>query len=338
MPLGALLADAVRAPSGEVAVDARVWPRALRARFPGARLREAWVGEGAAFARYASPGGPLFLKYLPAGWRDVRAAQRLEREATYLRDLAPRCSVPYAPLLHAARSAERPLAHLLMQDLTDVTTGWGYFTTDAAREEGLRDVVRLLAQLHAHWAGAGRASLSGDWVWQPERVLSRNHVRGWTERAGVLALPTGQRDAILDAAQVLPALLRDAPDWTLVHGDVHAGQVMWSRADGHPVLIDYGQVHPSLPGEDLAHLLALRLDAEERARLGDDLREVYAEALARAGLPLSRAALRAQERAGLALNLLSTARQMLRRKAAGSGGVAEALSRAVQVWSNETSA
>ena len=38
MGLGALLRDALRAPSGEVAVDARVWPRTLRAQFPGARL------------------------------------------------------------------------------------------------------------------------------------------------------------------------------------------------------------------------------------------------------------------------------------------------------------
>lgn len=336
MRLGALLADTWRAPSGEVAVDARVWPRSLRALFPGAQLRESWVGEGAAFARYASAGGPLFLKYLPAGWRDARAAGRLEREAAYLRDLASGCPVPYAPLLHAARSADRPLAHLLMRDLTDATTGWGYFTDDAAREEGLRDVVRLLAALHAHWAGPGRAALSGEWTWQPEEVLDRNRVARWQDRPGVPDLPAAQRDALLDAAQALPALLRDAPVWTLVHGDIHAGQVLWSRADGTPVLIDYGQVHPSLPGEDLAHLLALRLDAGERARLGGELREIYADALAQAGLPLSPAALRAQERAGLALNLLSTARQTLRRRGSGSGGVAEALARAAQAWSNDT--
>ncbi|WP_155297785.1 phosphotransferase family protein [Deinococcus kurensis] len=336
MGLGALLTDALRAPSGEVTVDARVWPRSLRAQFPGARLRESWVGEGAAFARYTSPGGLLFLKYLPAGWRDRRAAQRLARETTYLRDLAPGCPVPHAPLLHAAISSERPLAHLLMRDLTDETTGWGFFTDDAAREEGLRDVVRLLAALHAHWAGPGRAVLSGEWVWRPEHVANRHHVRGLLDDSRVLALPAAQRDALMDAAQALPALLRDAPVWTLVHGDIHAGQVLWSRADGTPVLIDYGQVHPSVPGEDLAHLLALRLDAGERARLGDELRAVYADALAQAGLPLSPAALRAQERAGLALNLLSTARQTLRQKAAGSGGVAEALARAAQVWSNDT--
>lgn len=336
MPLGALLSDAVRAPSGEVAVDARVWPRALREQFPGARLRESWVGEGAAFARYTSPGGPLFLKYLPAGWRDARAAERLDRESTYLRDLAPGCPVPHAPLLHATRSAERPLAHLLMRDLTDATTGWGFFTDDREREKGLRDVVRLLAGLHAHWAGPGRAALHGPWVWHPEEVLRRRPLRDWAEHPAAQALPAAQRDAVIDAARALPALLRDAPDWTLVHGDIHAGQVLWSRVDGRPILIDYGQVHPSLPGEDLAHLLALRLDAGERARLADDLRAVYASALAQAGWDLSPAALRAQERAGLALNLLSTARQTLRRRARGSGGVTGALARAAQVWSDRS--
>ncbi|WP_235692544.1 phosphotransferase family protein [Deinococcus aquaedulcis] len=300
-----------------------VWPPGLRATFPGARVVETWTGEGAAFARYRSPGGPLFLKYLPAGWRDSRAAERLHRESTYLRDLAPHAPVPHARYLHSAAQQGPPLAHLLTVDRTEATWGWGAFATDPQREAALLDVVRLLAGLHAFWAGPGQPLLRGRWRWQPGEVLAR------------AAAPTAPPDvpdaaeALTAAAQALPDLLARAPVWTLVHGDIHAGQVLWPRDGGPPELIDYGQVHPSVPGEDLAHLLALRLNATERARLGPALREAYQAALAEQGLSLSTAELAAQERAGLALNLLSTARQAQRRE---SSGVQQALAAAVEAW------
>ncbi|UBV43910.1 aminoglycoside phosphotransferase family protein [Deinococcus taeanensis] len=327
MPLGAWLRDVARAGTGEVAVDARVWPRRLRRAFPGSQLREAWVGEGAAFARYASRRGPLFLKYLPAGWRDARAAERLDREAAYLRTLAPLSPVPYAPLLHAAADPARPLAHLLTRDLTDETTGWGFFRSDEEREEGLRDVVRLLAQLHAFWAGPGQRHLGPEWEWRPDRATRRAAVLG--ADPALVRFPDQVQAAVQLAAEALPGLLRDAPVWTLVHGDIHAGQVLWRRDGNGAVLIDYGQVHASVPGEDLAHLLALRLGVEERRRLGGDLRATYHAALRDAGLCFSPGELAAQERAGLALNVLSTARQALRR---GTPGVLGALDAAAQVW------
>ncbi|MBZ9752322.1 aminoglycoside phosphotransferase family protein [Deinococcus sp. HMF7604] len=303
------------------ACGVRAWPPELRAAFPGARPVESWTGEGAAFARYRSGRGPLFLKYIPAGWRDARAAERLRREAAYLRDLAPLAPVAHAPHLHDAASQAQPLAHLLTRDLTDETTGWGWFQTDAQREQGLHDVVRLLAQLHAFWAGPGQAHLRGPWVWQPASVVRRQPQTD--------GLPEAVRGAVLAAARDLPALLERAPVWTLVHGDIHAGQVLWPRGGAPAILIDYGQVHPSLPGEDLAHLLALRLDPAERARLGPELRDAYQAALAEAGLPLSRTELAAQERAGLAINVLSTARQARRRQ---SRGVQQALEAAAQAW------
>ncbi|WP_233218603.1 phosphotransferase family protein [Deinococcus arcticus] len=287
-------------------------------------MLETWTGEGAAFARYRSPGGPLFLKYLPAGWRNPRAAERLRRESRYLRELAPHAPVSHAPHLHSAARAEPPLAHLLTVDRTDATWGWGAFVTDAQREGALLDVVRLLAGLHAFWAGPGQPMLKGRWTWQPQEVLARSAPVSPPDAAG-----PGAAEALRAAAQALPSLLARAPVWTLVHGDIHAGQVLWPRDGGPPELIDYGQLHPSVPGEDLAHLLALRLDPAERTRLGPALRAAYGEALADRGLRLSAAELAAQERAGLALNLLSTARQAQRRE---SSGVQQALAAAVAAW------
>ncbi|ACO46471.1 aminoglycoside phosphotransferase family protein [Deinococcus deserti] len=304
---------------------ARVWPAELQAAFPGRRqLLEAWTGEGAAFVRYATTEGPLFLKYLPAGWRDQNAYRRLEREIRFLRDLAPVMPVDHAPLLHAALDRTRLRAHLLTPDLTAQTTGWGALTTDDQREAALHEIVRLLARLHAFWAGPGSVHLTGRWAWDPREVLTQ------AERIAA-AVPSGHPAffAVQAAAQALPVLLQDAPEVTLVHGDIHAGQVLWRVHDRQPVLIDYGQVHTSVPGEDLAHLLSVRLSSAERLRLGPALRETYRETLAVHGLGLSPSRLAAQERAGTGLNLLSTARQA--RQSSGSG-VQEALGNVVQAW------
>ncbi|MFT2719504.1 phosphotransferase [Deinococcus sp. A31D244] len=304
---------------GPVILHARRWPRDLHALFPGlGRPLERWVGEGAAFARFGAHEGPLFLKFIPAGWRDRRAWERLTREAAYLRDLAPLSPVPHAPFRHAAQSARTPHAHLLTRDLTEETTGWGAFADDAARGAALLEIARLLARHHAFWAGPGQAALRGAWAWQPEHVLERAARMHAQLTAGGLSGPDGRPAPLPEpvvraaraAAGQLPALLAAAPLTTLVHGDIHAGQVLWRGPA--PVLIDYGQVHPSVPGEDLAHLLALRLDAADRARLGPELRAVYRDELARCGLPLTDAELAAQERAGLALNLLSVVRQAAR--------------------------
>ncbi len=283
------------------------------------------MGEGAAFARYATAHGPLFLKYLPAGWRDERAYHRLAREAAYLRDLAPRSPVPHAPLLHAALDPVRWRAHLVTRDLTDTTTGWGAFQTDQQRETALLEVVRLLARHHAFWYG--RSELTGEWGWDAGRVLRRAErvtpAPDWTP---------GEVAAVRGAVRALPTLLGAVRGVTLAHGDIHAGQVLWPLGGGFPILIDYGQAHAAPLGEDLAHLLYVRLDAQDRARLGPALREAYREELAARGQTLTPAGLAAEERAGLALNVLTTARQVGRE---GTSGVRDALRRVAQAWREE---
>jgi len=263
------------------------------------------------------------LKYLPAGWRDRRAYRRLEREVMYLRDLAPRSPVPHAPLLHAALDPVHFRAHLVTRDLTEQTTGWGAFGTGEEREAALLEIARLLARHHAFWAG--RAELAEQWGWDPARASRQAERVAGT----VTSEPPVIQTAVQAAARLLPALLARAEGVTLAHGDLHAGQVLWSREDGTPILIDYGQTHAAPLGEDLAHLLHLRLDPPERQRLAPGLREAYREELAVHGLALTPAELAAEEHAGLALNLLSTARQARRE---GGSGVREALERVAEAW------
>ncbi|MFC5848225.1 phosphotransferase family protein [Deinococcus petrolearius] len=292
------------------AVSSRHWPQGLRAAFPGPRTRvEAWRGEGASFARYATPHGPLFLKYVGRGQGSRRVFRRFAREVAYLRDLAPLVAVPHAPLRHAALDGSGGRAHLVTPDLAGETHGWGLFTTPEAQETALLDVARLLARFHAAWAG--HPALRGEWRWNAAALLE--------DAARLAATWSGPHAAAVREAGVqLPGLLAHTRPHTLAHGDIHSGQVLWPQDGGAPVLIDYGQVHPSFPGEDLAHLLAVRLGVGERARCAGAVRAAYREELAAHGLRLSAADLAAEERAGVALNLLSTADQAGRARR-GSG-------------------
>ncbi|MDB5045201.1 MAG: aminoglycoside phosphotransferase [Deinococcus sp.] len=305
-------------------------PPGVRAAFPGALRRlEAWTGEGAGFARYASAHGPLFLKYLPAAAQQPRPYRRLVREITYLRDLAPLSPVPHAPLLHAALDPEGHRAHLVTADLTDSTFGWGAFVTDEAREAALLDIVRLLALHHAFWwnrpeltAPTSQTQRISPWTWNLARAV---------RQAEEIARFAGA--AVQDAARQLPELLAATSGVTLAHGDIHSGQVLWPEGGGPPILIDYGQTQAAPLGVDFAHLLALRLNTAERLRLGPGLRATYLAELARHGLTLWPQQFATEERAGLALNLLSTARQAARTTDRESG-VGEALERVAVAWEN----
>ncbi|WP_245556529.1 phosphotransferase family protein [Deinococcus aquatilis] len=307
------------------AVSSRL-PPGVRAAFPGVlSCQEAWTGEGAGFARYASAHGPLFLKYLPAAAQHPRPYRRMAREIAYLRDLAPLSPVPHAPLLHAAQDAASHRAHLLTADLTETTLGWGALDSDEARETALLDIVRLLALHHAFWWNRPELTASTaqpEWIWNPARAV---------RQAGEIARFAGL--AVQDAARQLPELLAATSGVTLAHGDIHAGQVLWPEGGGPPILIDYGQTQAAPLGVDFAHLLALRLNAAERLRLGPGLRDTYLAELARHGLTLSPWRFAQEERAGLALNLLSTARQAARTTHRESG-VGEALERAAEAWVN----
>ncbi|WP_240738190.1 phosphotransferase family protein [Deinococcus fonticola] len=291
-----------------------LWPAGLRRELPGVRRVEAWEGNGAAFARFTSPSGPLFLKYLPLGWRDARAYRRFGREIAYLRDLAPLCPVRHAPLLHAAQEEGRLRSHLLTPDLLPETHGWGAFQTEAQRGAALLDVVRVMAQLHAFWAN--HTALTGAWAWQPNVLVKQ--AEQMTLKATGPHIPIMQ-----DVTAVLPELLGRTPISTIAHGDIHSGQLLWPVAGGLPFLIDYGQVHTSIPGEDLAHLLHVRLNASERTQWGDTLREAYREEAAAHGLSLSPARLRHEEHAGLALNVLGTLKTAARSPGSGVQGAVQ---------------
>lgn len=301
-----------------------LWPAGFRRAFPGARRVEAWSGTGAAFARYEAEAGPLFLKYLPLGWRDARAYRRFTREIAYLRDLAPLCPVRHAPLLHAGQQETRLRAHLLTRDLLPETRGWGAFQTGVQQGAALLDAARVMAQLHAFWAD--HAALQGVWAWSPGALPD--------QAQAIARRVTGPHAQVAHAvALALPELLRHTPTATMAHGDIHSGQLLWPLAGGLPFLIDYGQVHPSIPGEDLAHLLHVRLSAQEREQWGQAVRETYREEAAAHGLRLTPKQLQAEEHAGLALNVLSTFRTAAR---SPGSGVGEALQNVLQSWAQWT--
>lgn len=227
------------------------------------------------------------------------------------------------PLLHAAQDEPRLRAHLLTPDLLPETRGWGAFQTEAEHGAALLDVVRVLAQLHAFWAN--HAALRGVWAWQPDALVRQ------AERMTVKA--TGPHVQVMhEVTAALPDLLRQTPVHTIAHGDIHSGQLLWPNAGGLPCLIDYGQVHTSIPGEDLAHLLHVRLTATERAQWGERLRETYREEAAAHGLNLTPAQLKAEEHAGLALNVIGTLKTAARSPGSGVQNAAENVLASWAAW------
>lgn len=305
------------------AVHADLWPNSLKQSFPGRRhLIEHWHGEGASFARYECQHGPLFLKYIPFSNPEPRAYKRFEREITYLRDLAPLAPIPYALHLHSQLDPKHQRAHLLLTDLTDETYGWGHFETFETQSQALHDIARLLAQFHAFWAGKdgrGHSQLSGHWAPQQQGKIA-------------FQLPDQLSPEVKEAHKQLPTLIAQTRTRSLVHGDLHSGQVAWPKNKETPYLIDYGQIHPGLPGEDWAHLLYVRMGAEQRQVLAPALRQTYQQALAEHGLVWDETELLLQERAGMAINLLSTTQQLHRQPPIE--GVATAQQSLLEAWSN----
>ncbi|WP_245528347.1 aminoglycoside phosphotransferase family protein [Deinococcus maricopensis] len=294
--------------------SARAWPRDVSALFPARRLVEAWRGDGANFARYTSARGPLFLKYRSPMDRDARAQRRLANEVAYLRALAPACPVPSAPLLHAQLDDAARLGHVLMEDLTERTVGWGAVPT-GEREARLVGIVRAVADFHAHWLA--RPDAWAAWRWRAERERTRL-------MEGLAVPPPGATVDVLDAGPPVCAALKrldlSALPVTLIHGDLHAGQFLLDPHDtGVVTLIDFGRVRAAPPGVDLAHLLAVRLTPEDRAALAPTLQRAYAARLAEHGVTLDGAA---QWRAGVLMNAASVWREAQRTP---SEGVREAL-------------
>jgi hypothetical protein len=269
-------------------------------------LGGAWAGTGepgcrgrlAQSGRAASAHGTVFVKW-PAAAGPVRRLARLtnayEREVRFYRELSGDCPIRL-PAVHAARYD--PFL-LVLEDLTPARPG----DTLRGSVADVRNILRAVACLHAAWAGSARLA-AAEWLLAADSTPVRRQMRfdlGRITRAPSRAGPAG---AVLPVLAWLSDALIESADGagfaTLLHGDLHADQVLFPQ-EGDCVIIDWQYAQRGPVGVDLARLLTLSLAPNVRRRHEPELLETYRTALAGYGAPaLDRETLLADYRRGIA--------------------------------------
>ncbi len=214
-------------------------------------------------------------------------------EVRVYRDVLPGSGVE-TPAVYAIDARDDDVVFsLLMEDLgarSDVRIG---HVLDPTTPDEVESLLHTLATLHAKWWGADRLDASVPWSRLP---VDDAAMRFWAEIGPRLArrhLESGHRAPLVDRERWSePELWRafdrmldadsDGPP-TLLHGDVHAGNVYYVRG-GDGGLLDWQLVLRGCWALDVGYLLTSALTttdrrAHERALLG-----VYLDRLAAHGV------------------------------------------------------
>lgn len=249
-------------PTESTPIDAALLGRAV-ARTPlgedglsGAALERVWLDDSrTVVVKRQSPHTDLFMKIL--GDEHGRELDLYQRG---ILDLLP------PAVRHAVIGGwvEGDTTVIVMRDLGDKVLGW----RDKLSPARTRDLVRRLAEMHAHFAGAPPDGLTPlppmVATFAPSRLepyVAMGHpivtaaLDGWGLFATVV--PGDVADAVeelLDKPDPLVAALSECTP-TLCHGDLATVNLAWED-DGVPTLIDWGQA-TAAPGElDITRLLA----------------------------------------------------------------------------------
>lgn len=217
---------------------------------------------------------------------------RSHKEKFFYTQLAP--AMPEMPLLHCYFAGYDPQTDrtcLLLEDLstTHTQTEWPLPPDDGQCEA----MIDALARLHARW-------------WQDARLESDLRPalpagRSWKDRMelAVQTLPVfldflGDRLSahrrviyrqVLASGQALDAA-PGSPNLTLIHGDMHAWNVLFPRQAQESGLriFDWNMWDIGRPTDDLAYMIAQHWYPERRSRLERPLLARYAERLAAQGV------------------------------------------------------
>ena len=266
------------------AIDAAWLEAALAPRHPGVRVRrverisldEVTNAHARLRVEYDEAAGAperLFCKLLPSepGRRAAIAATGMGlREARFYAELADRLTMR-VPVAHAAGWDEASGAFaLLMEDLATsgctISDGTRGVPVDAAA-----GALADLAELHVRFEEPGARTRLAGWVPAPAPPsdYGTSRLRFALEH---------HRDRMRDAFAELAACYVADPapfhaQWhagpgTVIHGDVHIGNLFVDGADGpgrsRVGFLDWGMVVRSTPLRDLTYFLTMALSVEDR--------------------------------------------------------------------------
>jgi hypothetical protein len=219
----------------------------------------------------------------------------------YTRDYRGYAAAPLVRCYHAAYQPAPRAYHLLLADLR-ATHGDG-FQVAPTLELALAS-ADALARLHARYWGAARLSELGAGPATPRELEAYfSHIEPGLEPLledlGE-TLPAARRELLRrifgEHPRLLHARLRDERGFTLVHGDLNPGNLLWPRQGAEPVyLIDRQPFDWSLQrwlgASDLARLMIIPWAPELRRQWQLPVLRRYQEVLARAGIDVPWASL-----------------------------------------------
>lgn len=199
---------------------------------------------------------------------------------------------PTIPLIYSAEVDAADHSHILMQDLSRTHTQRPLPIPPSNRH--CEQIVETLAKLHAHWWNAPalgvslgqRYSLEQD---APVRQRLYDTYPKFADHLGDALLPAQRQmyEKILQSNMLdrLADRLIQQHNVTLVHGDVHTGNVMLPREAQHQVmLIDWHLWAINLGTLDLAFMIALHWSPARRAVLEKELVRRYYDTLIEHGV------------------------------------------------------
>lgn len=222
----------------------------------------------------------LKLARLDAEQRVVGAEQR-QREVLFYQQVAAR--MPYAPVIrcyHAAFDDATSASLLLFEDVSDThAAGRSTIPPDPAQ---CRLVMEAFAAWHAFWWDHPLLGEVADLPTPESAARDAEAIRAtWAQFAEFAGdgLTPAQLRAYERVLAALPRLLQrvtQGRNLTLIHGDAHMANVMLPSAHPPPIearalIIDWQLWGISYWADDLANLMALHWDREQRRGLERDM-------------------------------------------------------------------
>jgi aminoglycoside phosphotransferase (APT) family kinase protein len=196
------------------------------------------------------------------------------------------------PLIYSAEVDEANSSHIIMQDLSD-----SHFQKPLPIPPSNRHcelIVESLAKLHALWWNSPQLGMQlGTRYTEQEAIASEKRLQDtyprFVDYLGDALLPAQRRmyEKVLasDLLWRLSKRLIEQHNVTVVHGDVHTGNVLLPKFERDPVvLIDWHRWAIDLGTFDLAFMIALHWSAARRAILEKALVRHYYEVLVEHGV------------------------------------------------------
>jgi aminoglycoside phosphotransferase (APT) family kinase protein len=225
-------------------------------------------------------------------------------EVRIYRDVLPALEIERPEVYAVAAGSDDIEFTILMEDLsTRPATRLGIVTTPNTIDE-VAALLDTLAGVHSAWWGGDRLDREAPWLAPPATNAPMQFWREIGPRLARRHVERGHRAPLVDRSIWTDAVLWagydrllsviDTGPHTLLHGDVHAGNVYYVNAPAGPRagLVDWQLALRGCWALDVTYLLTTALDQDQLAANESDLIAHYLDRLAAAGItpPASEAA------------------------------------------------